>query len=324
MLGVARRFVLVAAGGALLFALTSTARAAFPGRNGRIVFTTDVPGVGEHLFDIRPDGGELRNLSNTPAQDFMASYSPDGRLIVFGRTPDECCEHVELWVMDANGTHQRRLTFNQQPDYSAAWSPDGRQLVFVRRPATSTTPGEPFGPTDLWTLDLRTGAEHQLTNNPETEDDRPQWSPDGERIVFQSEVKEPGNVDIYTIRPNGRDLRRITTTPSFDAFPNYSPDGKQITFTSDRAPDFGEFDDFDVFVMRSDGSRPTRLTNDPADDFLSSFSPDGRFISFSSERDGAVPDDPTTFPSDIFRMRADGSLTRSPAVFDFDSDWQPL
>ena len=324
MLGVARRFALVAlAGGALMFALTSTAQAAFPGANGRIVFTTDLEGSPHELFDVSPSGVDLRNLTNSAVMEFKASYSPDGRRIVFGHMPfDGINELSELYVMHADGSHRRRLTFNTRPEYDAAWSPDGERLVFARRPGTAPE-GEDLGPPDLWTLNVRTGEERQITNTPETEDDRPQWSPDGGRIVFNSDVHDPGNFDIYTIRPNGRDLRRITTGAAFDAMPSYSPDGKRITFTSERTGNG------DIFVMRADGGRQIRLTHDPRWDFLSCFSPDGRFIAFATERGGdPYPGEPDFFRTDIFRMRADGSqqmnLTSSPAVDNYDPDWQPL
>ena len=324
MHGVARRFVLTLVCGGIVFTLASPAQAAFPGHNGRILFTQDDEEFRHQLFDMWPDGTDPRNLGNSAVQDSKASYSPDGRLIVFARMPvgfgDEVNKQSELWVMDADGSHQRRLTFNQRPDYDAAWSPDSKRLVFARRPGRAPA-GEPLGPADLWTLDLRTGEERHLTNSPRIDDDRPQWSPDGGRIVFNSDVNAPGNVDVYTIRPDGRDLRRITTTLSSDAFPNYSPDGERITFTSDRTGND------DVFVMRADGSRQTQLTHNRTTDTLSAFSPDGQFISYTSARDGdPFPDG--GFYWDIFRMRADGSqqtnLTRSPSVDNYDPDWQPL
>ena len=324
MHGVARGFVLTVVCAGIVFALGSPAQAAFRGHNGRIVSTTDLEAFRHQLFDMSPNGADPRNLGNSAVHDFKASYSPDGRRIAFARMPigEEPENQSELYIMDADGSHQRRVTFNGQPDYDAAWSPDGKRLVFARRPPR-TTAGESLRPSDLWALDLRTGEERQLTNTPRIEDDRPQWSPDGGRIVFNSDVLDPGNVDIYTIRPNGGDLRRITTSAAFDGLPNYSPDGDRITFSSDRT------NNLEVFVMRADGSRQTRLTDNPSSDALSSFSPDGQFIAYTSERDGdPFPDAPGFFYYDIFRMRADGSqqtnLTRSPSVDNYDPDWQPL
>src|SRR5690242_10555198 len=44
-----------------------------------------------------------------------------------------------------------------------------------------------------------------------------------------------GNVDVYSVLPNGNDLRRLTTDASFDACASYSPDGKEIAFCSTRS-----------------------------------------------------------------------------------------
>jgi TolB protein len=327
-----RRFVLLLVGGGMLFAFDSPAQAGFPGQNGRIAFmierTSDEGIFDEEIFDMRTDGSGQRNLSNNPAEDFHENYSPDGRRIVFstfrdaGNAQDDVRNHAELYVMNANGANQRRITFNELPEKGPAWSPDGKHLVFWRSSAL-TGVGEPLPPGDLWILNLASGEERNVTQSPTVDDDEPQWSPDGTRIAFHSDAREAGNVDVYTIRPDGRELRRLTNTPAFDSDANYSPDSKRITFTSERRGNP------DIFVMRADGARQTQLTDDPRGDVLSCFSPDGRFIAFTSEVGGdPFPDFPGFFFDDIFRMRADGSqrtnLTKSPAIEEFRPDWQPL
>ena len=326
-----RRFAFVLVSGGLLLVLASSAQAAFPGDNGRIAFMVesgDEEALDEEIFDMRADGSGQRNLTNNPAVDFHANYSPDGRHIVFstfrdaGDAQDDVRNHAELYVMNANGSNQRRITFNELPEKGPAWSPDGKHLVFWRS-APITTVGDPLPPGDLWILNLENGQARNLTSTPDVDEDEPQWSPDGTRIAFHSDVREAGNIDVYTIRPNGRELLRLTTTPAFDSDPNYSPDSRRITFTSDRAGNS------DIFVMRANGASQTQLTNDPREEFLSCFSPDGRFIAYSSEVDGdPFPGFPGFFFDDIFRMRADGSqktnLTKSPANEEFRPDWQPL
>jgi Tol biopolymer transport system component len=64
----------------------------------------------------------------------------------------------------------------------------------------------------------------------------PSWAPDGERIIFSSNYKNPrsGNFDLFLVRLDGSGLEQITTSDVFDGFPMFSPDGKQIVWASNR------------------------------------------------------------------------------------------
>jgi Tol biopolymer transport system component len=55
------------------------------------------------------------------------------------------------------------------------------------------------------------------------------WSPDGSQIAFTS--PRNGSWDIYTIRPDGTDLTRITDSPNAEFSPSWSPDGGRIAYT---------------------------------------------------------------------------------------------
>jgi Tol biopolymer transport system component len=77
-------------------------------------------------------------------------------------------------------------------------------------------------------------------------DSYPSWSPDGGRIVFES--NRAGSHDIWVMNADGSDVRRLTDHPALDETPVFSPDGERIVFASERE---GELD---VFSMRPDGS----------------------------------------------------------------------
>jgi Tol biopolymer transport system component len=292
---------------------------------GTIAFTWAPSFTVEEIGSIRPDGSMRTDLTNEEGFDAMAAYSPDGRRIAFSSTRSmppgfqgSPLLFSELYVMDADGSNVQRITFNEGlTDVQGAWSPDGRRIVVARGPGTAPPPGGAFvAPTDLWIIDLATGRERQLTNSPATHEWYPRWSPDGRRIAFAGALVDPDNQDVYTIRVDGRSLRRLTSHPGLDWQPHYSPNGKSIAFASDRTGNS------DVFVMRKNGTKTRQLTDHPSDDDLPCYSPDGKFIAFSSDRDG-IP----SLTSDIFRMRADGTqqtnLTRSLVVDEFDCDWQP-
>jgi Tol biopolymer transport system component len=78
--------------------------------------------------------------------------------------------------------------------------------------------------------------------------------------------------DIFTARPNGSDLKRLTTAPGYDAEATISRDGGRIVFTSVRDGDL------DIYSMNSDGSDVRRLTDEPGYDGGPFYSADGSKI----------------------------------------------
>jgi hypothetical protein len=99
------------------------------------------------------------------------------------------------------------------------------------------------------------------------------WTPDGE-IAFQT--FRDGNSELYTVRPDGSDLIRITNDPAADASPVFSPDGARIAFTTDRETP----GNFEIWTMNGDGSGPSDLNAASGDH--ASWSPDGSQITYAA------------------------------------------
>jgi TolB protein len=102
-------------------------------------------------------------------------------------------------------------------------------------------------------------------------DNFPHWSPRGDRIVFVRQYE--GDYEIYTVRPDGKDVRRLTSSPGNDAHPTWSPDGKSIVFSSSRTgfKDEAPYSDVpqpygELFVMRYDGTHVQQLTDNQWED----------------------------------------------------------
>ena len=127
------------------------------------------------------------------------------------------------------------------------------------------------------------------------------------RIAFMS--NRSGNGEIYLMNPDGKQLRRLTKHPQYDAGPAWSPDGQKITFMSfrdeHRLPR-GRIILAEIYLMNPDGTNPINLTQSAERaDGVSSWSPDGKQIAFASgehfkHRGG--------FRWNIWVMDADGAI----------------
>jgi len=108
---------------AALAAATPIADAAFPGHNGKIVFSR--PG---EIWMINADGsGQTRLIDNPLTANPDPTFSADGRRIAFASQRDG---NYEIYVMNADGSDQTRLTTSPVSDDQPAFSPDGRKIAF--------------------------------------------------------------------------------------------------------------------------------------------------------------------------------------------------
>ncbi len=170
---------------------------------------------------------------------------------------------------------------------------------------------------EIYTVNPDGSGITRLTDSP-GRDTAPAWSPDGSRIVFESDRGSDTGVDVYVMDADGSNPTRLTET-GMNLTPSWSPDGTKIVFSSHR--DDGE----GIFVMNSDGSGETLLLSDPSLYSTPVWSPQGTTIAFDSERDDSgCTQGPCNY--DVFVMNADGSgvvrLTDSPA-FDGFPAWSP-
>jgi TolB protein len=211
---------------------------------GQIAFVSSADEHGRPPYQIAvmaADGKNLRQLTSGEGRRYSPTWSPDGKQIAYvealnykGGGP------LAIFVMDRDGSHQRQLT--PYAYYSElSWSPDGKWIAFSTFEAIYLVSSDG--------ADLR-----QLTD--QFSDSFPVWSPDGAYIAFQSTREDPGqHLDIYVMRADGTEIRRLTDNPDHDRQPSWSPDGEHIIFESNRDSDFF----YHVYIMNADGSEQKRL-----------------------------------------------------------------
>ena len=135
----------------------------------------------------------------------------------------------------------------------------------------------------------------RITDHP-ANDGSPSWSPDGERIVFDSE-RDNSMSEIYTMKRDGTDIVRLTSNAMYDWLPRWSPNGQYITWM--RCVGNG----FNIWVMNTDGTNKHQLTYLPTVDTQPDWAPDSQWIVWTSLRDGNW--------GEIYKIKTDNTgLTR--------------
>jgi Tol biopolymer transport system component len=180
------------------------------------------------LFIAKADGSDERPLLPNSGLDYNASFSADGKWIIF---TSERGGSADIYRVHPDGSGLERLTDDPAYDDQGALSPDGKRLAFVSSRGTGTA--------DIWVLDLQTKKVRNLTHSPGSF--RPSWSPDGKWIAFSSDRNTPVRRDgerfeqsqaasIYLMQADGTDVRKMTSGDKFAGSPKWSPDGERIVF----------------------------------------------------------------------------------------------
>jgi Tol biopolymer transport system component len=206
------------------------------------------------LYTAKPDGTDVRPLAPAPGSyNAEATISKDG-WIVFTSTRDG---DLDLYKMRLDGSGLVRLTNTPGYDGGAFFSADGTKIVYrASRPA----PGPELDdyrallakklvrPTrlEIWVMNADGTDQHQVTHVGAA-NFAPFFFPDGKRILFASNVKDPRgpNFDLYAVNDDGSGLEQVTTYDGFDGFPMFSPDGRQLVFASSR---YGKPGETNVFL----------------------------------------------------------------------------
>jgi Tol biopolymer transport system component len=190
------------------------------------------------LFIANADGSGEHKLFANAGFDYDASFSADGKWIVF---TSERAGSADVYRARPDGTGLERLTDDPAYDDQASLSPDGNRVAFVSTRGSGTT--------DIWLLDLKTKKLQNLTDTGSAGapivgprgNFHPSWSPDGKWIAFSSDRNTEFKAhpkgwehvqaaSIYIIQPDGKGVRRITAAGMFTGSPKWSADGKRIVF----------------------------------------------------------------------------------------------
>ncbi|MFE4976550.1 hypothetical protein ACFRAR_31175 [Kitasatospora sp. NPDC056651] len=263
--------------------------------DGRSVLLTEFSGgynKGAAALGILPsDGGAPRTVLADPdrAAVNLPGASWNAAADAFAFATDRESGHDEVWLMRPGGTPERVTSHADGSGYSEpSFSPDGEWIVFQRswEPERAAAGQDDTAEQDsLWKVRRGGGAPVPLVDGRGTGTDnrQPNWSPKGDRIVFQRRGAGREDWSLWTVGADGRGLRQVTDVPGEHTDPSWSPDGRYLVFSSN----LGDLPNAQLFVVSADGGPPVRVTrDDTAYDGAPSWSPDGKWIAFESAPGG--------------------------------------
>lgn len=277
--------------------LAPSAEAAFPGKNGKLLFVRSAEDYSNYqLHVLNPDGtatligGEHMNSESDP------EWSTDGTKIVYDSLHG-------FTIADANGTTLSVVRGTGGYTDNPSWTPDGR-IVYDFLDYECEYGGTQCYPTN-WGLRVMNADgtnDVQITFDGGEE---PAWSPTGDKVAFVGR----NDAAIHVANADGSNNTRLTSDSSSYSFwdsPAWSPDGKRIVFNSRVFPGH-------IWVINADGSGLQQLTSGDHGGGNADWSPDGTKIVFNRE-------------GTLHTINPDGSnLTQLTATgHDGNPTWQPV
>ena len=272
-----------------------------------------------------PRESHLRHVKQLTSggQNAEAYFSYDGKRLIFQSTrePYKC---DQIFIMNTDGADPHLVSNGQGKTTCSYFYPDGKHILYSSThlsgpgcpPRPDYSQGYVWGVYSAFKIFYARNSGKilkQLTNAPGYNAEAT-LSADGKRIVFTS--SRDGDLEIYTMNPDGSGVKRLTHQLGYDGGPFFSPDGQWIVYRAHHltagdevaryqsllAQDLVEPMQMDLYVMRADGSQPRQISNPGGASFAPSFFPDSRRIIFASNYQH-----PGTSEFELYALNRDGS-----------------
>ncbi len=242
--------------------------------NGRIVYHSDQagdPGVND-IYTMDGDGKHETRLTNSPTDDAVPVWSPQGDRIAF--VSDRRGEGYEIYLMNADGSNQRPLRAeNPVRAFDAQWSPDGTRLAYANGG-------------DIYVVEVSSGGDDSTAPPVNVSggklegstDMEAGWSPDSGRLVIRNQSDCPGGVgctNLFTVNADGSGRAPLVTAPGFETHPRWSPDGSFIAYVANRSEPA-------LYVIDAEGLGAEQMLSPVGSIGVPAWSPDGLRLAFTS------------------------------------------
>lgn len=222
-------------------------------KGDQIIFTSFKDG-GPMLYRMNMKSRKVHRVSGRKGLNVGGTWAPDGKSLALtlshGKNPD-------LYQIDLKGKVIKRLVSHWSVDISPAFSPKGDKVAFV---------SERSGRRQIHVKDLNDGKMERVFYSKEKDlHSSPSWSRLN-RIAFARSL-DGARWDIFTMSPNGSNIRQLTENQGSNEDPAWSPDGRYIVFTSNRT---GRYH---LYIMNANGQNQRRITSSKGEERAPSWSP---------------------------------------------------
>ncbi|MCB0037978.1 MAG: PD40 domain-containing protein, partial [Anaerolineales bacterium] len=267
------------------------------------------------LYIIQPDGSSLTRLTENGVSDSNASWSPDGRYVVYQSRRDG--NSADIYIMNGDGSHSVNLINDPADspldDFRPRWSPNGDHIALY-----TDRFYDPVQDCALHRLAVMSISEGMDSFRPQSTRPGNQetfgWGADGQTIYYTSfcQGREQYEGEFYTWNITTDKVQRFTEDGLIKAAPVWSHNGRYLAY---QAAVEGQFD---LFIYDSETGETVNLTNHPSQDAQPSWSPDDSQIVFVTDRDGN---------NEIYIINRDGSELRNISNHpgrDYEPTWSPV
>jgi len=209
---------------------------------------------GSRIYTMNSDGTNLVRINHDVRGERWPKFSPNGTKILF---ESEFNDIAHLYTMNIDGTNETQITNytkGTNPCYTGegSWSPDGTKIIFI-----SDKDSDNDGGSRIYTMNSD-GTNLIRINHDARGEANPKFSPNGTKILFESEVNDVSH--LYTMNIDGTNETKITNFPNaYTGVASWSPDGTKIIFISDKDSD--NDGGSEIYIMNSDGTNVVRINH---------------------------------------------------------------
>ena len=222
---------------------------------------------------MKADGSKVRRVTFNKENDFgPASWSPDDKQLIFLSHQDKPEDHLEISIVNSDGTKRRKLTSRNLGEEDKSWSKDGKQILFA---------GETNKSWQIFLINTDGTGLKQLANG-SAHHYRPSFSPDNKKIAYT--VVDDEKWDLWIMDRDGKNPKLLVGKSEAghnkegeeeddhedkQSGSHFSPNGKKILYSETSS----HKNDWKIFVMNVDGSSKKQLTFGKSTDWYLSWFP---------------------------------------------------